>query len=480
MSKQQPKITILEAAFVFIFLIVALLSTILIFGGGPHIPMLAATICASLIAVRKGFRWSDIEQGIFETIKMSMQSILILLIIGVIIGTWILGGIVPTMIYYGLKILSPSVFLVMSCIICSIVSISTGSSWTTIGTIGVALVGVGRGLGIPDGLIVGSIISGAYFGDKMSPLSDTTNLAPAMAGANMFDHIKHMVYTTTPSLAIALILYGVLGARYAGGELDTVGINQLLDTMSATFHISPLMFIPPVLVILMVIKKVPAIPGLLGGGVLGAIFAALFQGAGLTEIIAAAHYGYSSSTGIEAVDSLLSGGGLNSMMWTISLVLLALSFSGVIEHTGMLKVIVDKIIQGANTDGKLILATIITSIFTNYTTGVQYVALVLPARMYKDIYRKRGLAPKNLSRATEDSGTLVAPLVPWSTDGAFISGALGVSPMTYIPYCFMNLINPIISIIYGFTGFSIAKLTPEEREAAAQNENAGAVTNGEG
>lgn len=464
-TKFQGQITLGKSLFVIAFLIVSLISTILVFEGAPHIPLLVSTIVASLVAISCGYKWKEIEEGIVDTIRMSMQAILIVMIIGGIIGTWILAGIVPTMIYYGLKILSPGIFLVASCIMCAIVSLATGSSWTTIGTVGIALIGVGGGLGIPEPMVAGAIISGAYFGDKMSPLSDTTNLAPAMAGADLFDHIKHMVFTTGPSLLIALILYGVLGMKYAGQELNVAGINTLLETLSQQFTITPLLLIPPVLVILMVVFRAPAIPGLIGGTVLGGVFAAIFQKAGISAIIAAAHYGYSSSTGVEAVDNLLSRGGINGMMWTVSLILIALSFCGTMEKTGMIRVIVERVLQFAHNTGSLVTATILTCIFTNYTTGVQYVALVIPGRMYKDAYQRIGLHPKNLSRALEDSGTLVAPLVPWSTDGAFISGALGILPLAYIPFAFLNLINPLVSIFYGFTGITMEKFLTEEKTA---------------
>lgn len=463
------RITFLEAMFVIVFLIAALMSTLMLFDGDPHMPILLTTVVASIIAIRAGFKWSDIEEGILDTIRMSMQAILILMIIGAIIGTWILAGIVPTMIFYGLKILSPGIFLVATCLICAIVSLATGSSWTTAGTVGIALLGVGGGLGIPLPIVAGAIISGAYFGDKMSPLSDTTNLAPAMAGADLFDHIKHMIFTTGPSLIIALILYGIIGFRYAGQDLDVAGINLILNTLSDQFAIHPLLLLPPILVIAMVIFKVPAIPGLIGGTILGAIFAALFQGAGMTEIIEAAHYGFASETGIEAVDELLTRGGLDSMMWTISLILLAMSFGGTLEKTGMLGVIAEKILTLAKSTGSLVTATILTCIFTNLTTGDQYLSIVVPGRMYRQIFADRGLHPKNLSRCLEDSGTLTSPLVPWNTCGAFMTSTLGIHPFAYLPYTFLNLINPLVSIFYGFTGITMEKLPKAETDNRKQD-----------
>jgi NhaC family Na+:H+ antiporter len=460
-KNQTASVSFFKAILVFIFLFSSLLVTIKVYGGSPHIPLAMTAILAGLIAVMSGYKWSFIEEGIKETIKMSSQAIIIMLVIGAIIGTWILGGIVPTMIFYGLKVLSPGIFLIAACLICSVVSLATGSSWSTAGTLGVALMGVGIGLGMPAGMTAGAIISGSYFGDKMSPLSDTTNLAPAMAGANLFDHIKHMVYTTGPSYVITLIIFGVLGLGYADKSIDSSTISIYLDTLSNNFNISLFMLIPPILVIVMVIKKVPALPALVGSTILGCIFAGLFQGATIAEMIASAHYGFSIDTGVDVVNNLLNRGGLNSMMWTVSLILISLTFAGIAEKSGMIHVIVEKILTYAVTDKSLITATLLTTIFTNCATGVQYVALILPGRMFKDVYKERNLHPKNLSRALEDTGTLVAPLVPWSTDAAFLTGALGVSPFVYMPFCFLNIINPIVATVYAQLGFNIVKLDEE-------------------
>lgn len=467
MEKTPRKLSIWEALIVIAFLIASLMVTILKYEGSPHIPILATTVVAALVAVRAGYKWSVIEEGIIETIRMSMQAILILMIIGTIIGTWILSGVVPTMIYYGLKILSPGIFLVATCLICCIVSLATGSSWTTAGTVGIALLGVGGGLEIPLPMVAGAIISGAYFGDKMSPLSDTTNLAPAMAGANLFDHVKHMIFTTGPSLIIALILYGILGMKYAGKELDTAAINTILDGLGQQFNINPLLLLPPILVIAMVIFKIPAIPGLIAGTILGGVFAAIFQGSGLGDIVNAAHYGYTSETGIAAIDDLLTRGGLDSMMWTVSLILVAMAFGGTMEKTGMLQVIAEKIMSFAKSTGSLVVATIFTSIFTNLVAGDQYLSIVLPGRMYKPMWDQRGLHPKNLSRCLEDGGTLTSPLIPWNTCGAFMFSTLGVHPFAYLPFAFLNLINPFVSIFYGFTGITMEKLPQNQVEKTA-------------
>jgi len=460
-NQNSKRISFGKAIIPIIYLIIALFFTLKYFDGDPHIPILSATVVAAAIAVSSGQKWTDLEEAMFDTIKMSLQAIVILAIVGMIIGTWILSGTVPTMIYYGLKMISPNIFLVATCLICCIVSLATGSSWTTAGTIGIALMGVGQGLGIPLPMVAGAIISGSYFGDKMSPLSDTTNLAPAMAGSNLFEHIKHMLYTTVPSLAIALILYGVLGIKYAGKNLDTSNIDVILDAMSNNFNISPLLLIPPVLVILMVVMKIPAIPGLIGGTILGGLFAYLFQGSGMSAIIEAAHYGFVSETGVDYVDELLTRGGLDSMMWTISLILIAMCFGGVMEKSGMLNAITEKILSLAKNTGSLVTATVFTCIFTNAVAGDQYLSIVIPGRMYKSIYEEKGLQPKNLSRVLEDSGTLTSPFIPWNTCGAFMNTTLGVHPFEYGIYAFLNLLNPIISIIYGFTGYSMERINEE-------------------
>ncbi|QXM07211.1 Na+/H+ antiporter NhaC [Crassaminicella indica] len=463
------KITVGEAMLVILFLIMALISTLKIFKGDPHMAILASIVFATLVAKRAGYTWAYIEEGILETIKMAMQSILILMVIGCIIGTWILSGVVPTMIYYGLKMISPGIFLVATCLICAIVSLATGSSWTTAGTVGIALLGVGAGLGIASPIVAGAIISGAYFGDKMSPLSDTTNLAPAMAGSNLFDHIKHMCFTTGPSLLISCVIFGILGFKYAGKELDTALINTFLDTLNTNFNLSPLLLIPPILVIAMVIFRVPALPGLVGGTFLGGLFAYIFQGAGMKEIIYAAHYGYEASTGVKAIDSLLSRGGLDSMMWTVSLILLAMSFGGTLERTGMLHAIVEQMLKVAKSRGSLVVTTFLTCIFCNLTTGDQYMSIVLPGRMFKEAFEEKGLHPKNLSRCLEDFGTITSPFVPWNTCGNFMYTTLMVHPFAYAPYALLNWINPLVSMFYGFTGITMEKLPASKEEKTEED-----------
>ena len=461
-SRPVKEATILHAMIPIVILVASLSYAILVHEAAPHIPLIVGTIVAAAVAVfMLGTPWDELEEGMRSTLSATLQAILILMIVGALIGLWILSGTIPVMIYYGLQILSPAVFLPAAFIICCIVSLATGTSWGTAGTVGIALTGIGIGLGMPAGMVAGAVVSGAYFGDKLSPLSDTTNLSPAMAGSSLFVHIKHMLYTSIPAFAISLVLYAVLGMRFAGKELDVGRINEILDALRANFNISPLLLIPPLVVILLIAMKIPALPGLIGGSVLGGIFAAIFQGATVGDIIGSAHYGFEIESGVAVVDRLLNRGGLDGMMWTVALIICALTFGGVMEKTGMLRAIGTKLFAMAKTTGSLVLSTVVSCIAVNILAADQYLAIVLPGRLYKDEYAKRDLAPKNLSRVLEGGGTVTSALIPWNTCGAFMAVTLGVSPLVFFPYAFFNLLVPIINVIYGYTGFSMAKVADE-------------------
>ncbi|MFC1557348.1 Na+/H+ antiporter NhaC [candidate division KSB1 bacterium] len=436
--------------------------------GGSHIPIIIGTAIACAVAHYLGHEWKDIQDYLIKGINLAMSAVLILMIIGMLIGTWIVSGIVPAMIYYGLKMIAPSVFLATTCLICAIVSVSTGSSWSTAGTVGVALVGIGTAMGIPPALVAGSIISGAYFGDKMSPLSDTTNLAPATAGTDLFTHVRHMMYTGVPSLIIALTLYAILGFKYQGNAVQGGDVTVMLETMEETFIISPWLLFPPVLVILMVIFKIPAIPALLGGSVLGAVVALVVQGTSTAEVVRVAFSGFESTSGVPKVDDLLSRGGLSSMMNTIALIFVALAFGGVMEGAGMLEVIASSIMKFAKSVGTLVLTTVLTCAGMNVIAPDQYLSIVIPGRMYRSAFTKQNLHPKNLSRLLEGSGTLTSPLVPWNTCGAFMGSVLGVSAGSYFYFAFFNLVNPLVCILLGFTGWTMHKMTEEEKAQIAE------------
>ena len=320
-------------------------------------------------------------------------------------------------------------------------------------------------------MTAGAIISGAYFGDKMSPLSDTTNLAPAVAGTDLFTHIRHMIFTTGPSLIIALTIYAVIGWRYRDNSLDLAAVNSMLGTLDASFNISAWLLLAPVAVIGMVVLRIPALPALFAGALLGSLVALATQpDVGIGAVVNAAWTGYVSQTGVESIDSLLTRGGMSNMMGTVALIFCALGFGGVMERSGMLATLAGAILSMARGTGSLIAATIATCIGINIAAPDQYMSIVVPGRMYREAYLKRGLHPKNLSRALEDSGTMTSPLIPWNTCGAFMSATLGVSALAYMPFAFMNLINPVISLIYGFTGITIARLSAAEAAAEAATE----------
>jgi NhaC family Na+:H+ antiporter len=461
-SEKRKKIRLGIAFIPVAFLVVALSVTIGIFKLSPHIPLIAAAAVAAGVAVIHKHPWKEIQDGMVHGITLAMSAILILMVVGTMIGTWILGGVVPSMIFYGLKVLSPGIFLIATLIICSIVSLGTGSSWSTAGTVGVALVGVGQGLGIPVAMVAGAIISGAYFGDKMSPLSDTTNLAPAVAGTDLFSHIRHMVYTTAPGYVLSIILYGLIGTRFSGGVLEAEKVETILSNLKSNFFVHPILLLPPLLVIVMVVKKVPPLPALLAGTLLGGIFAMVTQSASLADVISAAHSGFVSQTGVEMVDELLTRGGLQSMMDTVALIICALSFGGIMEKTGMLEILARAFLKRVRRTGSLVTTTIFSSIGMNAIASDQYMAIVIPGRMYKKAFDSQGLHPKNLSRCLEDAGTLTSPLIPWNSCGAFMHATLGVNPLIYLPYAFLNLANPLVSIFYGYTGITMEKAEAEE------------------
>jgi NhaC family Na+:H+ antiporter len=406
---------------------------------GPNqIALLLATSIAASIGVYNGKSWGSILKGISSSISSTSSAIIILLLIGALTGTWLISGIVPAMIYYGLKILNPEIFLFASCIICAIVSLASGSSWSTIATVGIALLGIGNVLGISEGLIAGSIISGAYFGDKLSPLSDTTNLAAAMSGTNLFTHIKYMMYTTIPSYIITLIIFFLLGNSLQ--ITSNQNINELLLSLDYTFNINLWLFLVPLTVIILIIKKTPAIPALLAGTLLGGAFAIIFQPQLINEISQASILNIKTYylvimnamaseinivTDNDLMNNLLSSSGMKGMLPTVWLVICAMSFGGAMQESGLLKRISDPIMLYAKKTGSLIATTSVTCFFFNITTSDQYLSIVVPGKMFEKTFKDKGLAPENLSRTLEDSGTVTSVLIPWNTCGAAQSAVLG-------------------------------------------------------
>ncbi|MBU1556587.1 MAG: Na+/H+ antiporter NhaC [Gammaproteobacteria bacterium] len=479
MSEKQP--SFLDAALPLIVLIILLSGSVYLFGDnssyGPNqIALFMATAVAVVIGLKNGYRWSVMEKAMVKGISLSLGAVLILLSVGALIGTWMLSGTVPTLIYYGLQLLSPSWFYAASCLLCGIVAMSIGSSWTTAATIGVALIGVAAGLGLSPAITAGAIVSGAYFGDKISPLSETTNLAPAVAGADLFDHIRHMLWTTVPSFVIALLLFTIVGFN-SDVSSDFARIDEITSVLQDNFAISFVSLIPLFVLLTMAIKKVPAFPTVFIGALLGAVWAVLFQqdllarlieadvpsALGITKLIwHTLHAGFTIDTGNASLNDLLSGGGMSSMLNTIWLVFSAMMFGATIEKIGLLRKFVSSILHFARSTGSLITSTIATCFVTNVLTADQYMSIVMPGRMYKEEYERRNLAPVNLSRTLEDGGTITSPLIPWNTCGAYMHSVLQVSPLDYAFYAFFNLINPVLAIIYAYCGIKILKLTPPD------------------
>ncbi|WP_369901279.1 Na+/H+ antiporter NhaC [Bacillus manliponensis] len=436
--------------------------TVVVLKQSPHVPLIIGTAVASLVALYAGHKWKDIEEAMYKGIRLALPAIVIIILVGLTIGAWIGGGIVATMIYYGLKLMTPSLFLVSIAVICAVVTLAIGSSWSTMGTIGVAGMGIGISMGIPAPMVAGAIISGAYFGDKMSPLSDTTNLAAGLTNTNLFVHIRHMLATTIPGFIIALIVYAFLGRRFSAESVDTTNIEQILHTLEQNFVISPFLLLIPVIVMVLVAKRMPATPALIIGIALGFLSHIFIQDGSVKEAASALQNGFVIDTGNKLVDDLFNRGGLDSMMGTVSMTIVAMTFGGVLEHTGMLHVIVNQILKLAKSAGGLIASTIVSCFATNATCSEQYISIVVPSRMYANAYTEKGLHSKNLSKALEDGGTLTSVFIPWNTCGVFILGTLGVGALDYAPYAVLNFVVPIISILYGITGFTIEKLSETE------------------
>jgi len=556
-EKKQP--TLVDALIPIVSLIIMLASSVYFYGfdssyGANQIALILGAAIATMVGFKNGFTWKEIELGISKGVSTAFGAILILLMVGSLIGSWIISGTVPTMIYFGLQILDPSIFYVAACLICAMVSISIGSSWTTAGTVGVALIGIATALDMSLGLTAGAIISGAYFGDKMSPLSDTTNLAPAVAGTDLFSHIRHMTWTTGPSILLALILFAIIGFSQDVKE-QPANLGTTVQILEQQFNITAWALIPLFIVLFLAFKKVPAFLTLLIGALVGGLFAVMLQPNTLNQSVEGSRYscasvksssqvaecavnkvetinnqeqvsltltledktthdlsfklngtssnqalknenyelifksrgdalnmidgvwralfaGYQSNTGDEAVDNLLSRGGMSSMMNTIWLILTALTFGAVLETVGLLKRVVESILGLVKGTGSLISSVIGTCFMTNVIAADQYIAIVLPGRMFRAEFKRRQLDPKNLSRTIEDSATMTSPLIPWNTCGVYMAGVLGVPTLVYLPFCFFNIASPFISIIYGVMNFKIIRLDDNIDEGKNDDEKA--------
>ena len=478
MTVKSTKITLFQSLVPIIVLIILLGYNVYIYNdnatGGPNqFALIFAGVIAALIGFKHKISYQEMLEAVNDNVKSTGSAIFILLMVGALAGTWLISGIIPTMIYYGLKILNPTFFLAAALIISSIISLATGSSWTTTATIGIALMGIGKALGLPMGMIAGAVLSGAYFGDKMSPLSDTTNLAPAMAGTDVFTHVKYMTYTTVPSITITLIIFLFLGFNHTGTELQDT--SALLDSIQNTFNITPILFIVPVLVIVMIIKKAKPLTALFIGTVLAGVLAVIFQPEIIMQITESDTLDFNSAyrgvinamvdsvyipSGNEILDEneLFSAGGMSGMLSTIWLILCAMFFGGIMQEIGALQKISDTLLSVANSTFGLFASTTATCIFFNGTASDQYLAIVVPGKMYQKAFQDKGLAPENLSRTLEDSGTVTSILFPWNTGGAYQSKTLGVGTVEYVWYAFFNLISPIMTLIFAYFNIKIRRL----------------------
>lgn len=476
--KRNP--SFLEALIPILTLIVLLTLNVLYFddtlAGANQVALLLAASLAGIIVHRNGQAWGKTMDNVISTIGSAMPSMLILFLIGALAGTWLISGIVPALIYYGLDIINPRIFLVTAVVVSAIVSLATGSSWSTVATIGVALLGIGKAIGINEAIVAGAIISGAYFGDKISPLSDTTNLAPAMAGTDLFTHIRYMMYTTVPSLILTLLIFLFIGLYY-DFSAAVVDVADVKTAIQGAFNTTPWLFIVPVILFVIIIKKVPPLPSLMIGTLLGGVFAIIFQPHIVTEIAGeAANYGKASYiTFMQAmfgdvsivtpdadVNELLHTSGMGGMLDTVWLILSAMVFGGIMESGGLLARMTEPILKWANSTGSMVLSTVVTCVFFNTTASDQYIAIVVPGRMFRKSFQDKGLKPEVLSRTLEDSGTMTSVLVPWNTCGATQSRVLGVDTFAYLPYAFFNLISPLMSILVAYLDIKIRRFEPGE------------------
>ena len=434
----------------------------------PQVLLIAAAFLTGLLGAVLKFTWAEMEQGIVESIRKALPAILIMLTVGVLIGAWMASGTIPMVIYFGLKLISPHFFLVTACLVCSVTALATGTSWGTVGTVGVAFIGIAMGLGLPLGPAAGAIVCGAYFGDKMSPFSDIPNLAAVTAGANLFDHIKHMVWSAAPGWLLSLLVFFLVGLRSGEKTIDSPAMALILDTLKKNFRFNVLLLLPMLVVFYLAFTKRPTIPGMLISAVLAAALAVIFQHESLVRIAASVNTGYPARTGVEIVDKLLARGGLMSMMETQLVAFTAFAFGGIMQKTGMLTVILDRVMTLARRTGSLVAVTIGSCLATALVTGSSYLSVILPGELLGPVYRSKGLAAKNLSRIIDECGGIIVPLVPWSMAGVYVSGALGVSVVSYLPWAIGNYAAIVILAIYGYTGFTMApRIRDDETRAGS-------------
>jgi len=437
---------------------------------GPfQIALILAAMVAGLVAKKNGFTYEEASKAAINGVSIAMGAIFILLAVGSLIGVWSMSGTIATMVYYGIQFLNPHWFYLASLIICALVALGIGSAWTVVGTLGVGLVGIALAIGANPAITAGAVISGAYFGDKMSPLSETTNLTPAVAGTDLITHIKAMMATTVPSIIIAMVIYAVIGLR--ANILPAIDLTVALDALSSVFHINLWTLLPLLLVVVLAFRRFPPTASIIAGALLGGLIAIIFQPQVVLDFVndpelgtplamikgvwSAMANGFVIDTGFPVLDSLFSRGGMASMLTTIWLIISAMAFGGIMEFSGMLARLIQPLIKRAKNDRSLLVYTGLTAIGINVVAADQYMAIVLTGNMYRGVYERRGIAPQTLSRQIEDTATVTSPLIPWNSCGAYMSATLGVATVAYFPFAFFNLINPLLSFIYALVGFRI-------------------------
>ncbi|MGC9363444.1 MAG: Na+/H+ antiporter NhaC [Fidelibacterota bacterium] len=429
----------------------------------PQVLLVCAAVISGCVALYLGLSWQEMQDGIVESIHKALPALLIMICVGILIGSWLCSGTIQLIIYYGLKLISPKFFLVTACIVCSVSSIATGTSWGTIGTLGVAFIGIAMAQGIPLGAAAGAIVAGAYFGDKMSPFSDVTNLAPVAAGSNLFDHIKHMIWSAGPAWLIGLVFYFFIGLKYQPDTVESANITLIMTTLRNGFQFNILLLLPIIIVFYCAFTKKPVIPGMLLSSFIAVFLSIIFQHESIAVISKALNSGYPAHTGVPLVDNLLSRGGMMSMMETQLVAFTAFAFGGIMQKTGLLNALLDRVMKFADKVWSLVATTIITSLATALVTGSSYLSMIIPGELLAPIYKKKNLAAKNLSRIIQESGAIIVPLIPWSMAGVYITGTIGVSTFAYLPYAFMNYISVVILMVFGITTITMApKINDDE------------------
>ncbi len=436
-------------------IVVILMVGILVLHVDLHILLILGLIATILIGFSQGISFGRFTDGMAAGVTKGLPAMFIFILIGLLIGSWISAGTVPALMYYGLKLVSPAVFLPMAFLLCCLTSLCTGTSWGTAGTMGIAMMGMGIGLGMPPAWVAGAVVSGAVFGDKMSPISDTTVLASVSAGAGLYDHIKAMLYTTVPAFVITVTLYAVMGLSYANGELDMKDVSQITDTLAKSFNLNPIVMIPFFVLLALSLMKVPATAAMIIGAFTGTAVGVVFQDMTVAQALTAMNYGYTAKSGVELVDKILVRGGIQSMMWTFSLSFIALSLGGALEESGFLKTLIHGLMAKVHSVGTLVLTVIATCTVSTAAMAEVYLGIILNGTVYKKFFDEKGLKPEMLSRLTEEGSTCMGSMIPWTTMGAFISGTLHVPTWEYAPFAFLNYLTPLISIIFAYLGIAV-------------------------